>query len=375
VTLFESDQEAGGMLLTGIPEYRLPHDLIRREIQALLDGRIELQLGTSLGEDLSVEDLRGQGYAATFLATGAHCTSSLSISGGHVLGVQSALGFLKVLNAGHRSEVHGRVGVIGGGNTAIDAARAALRLPTVDRVTLFYRRTQREMPADPAEVHAAAEEGIRIETLVSPTKAGSEGGRLCSVEFIRNTLGSPDASGRRRPVPEEGSEFAVPLDVLLVAIGDKPDAELLGAIGLETSRRGLPTHDSHTLQTAIPDVFAGGDVATGPNTVVDAIAAGKRAATMIDRFLTGEPLRQPVQPNLPQVLVPQCERGEAPVAEHRAVVAELDATERTASFAEVELGLTADEAVAEARRCLRCDLEFTTPADDESPEACAGEQG
>ncbi len=368
VTVFEAEDRPGGMLATGVPEYRLPRDVLQREIDALLDDEsITLECGKALGRDLSLDSLVEQGFGATFLALGAHRSRKLGVEAEHSAGVHPSIHFLRAWNLRRESLAKGRVGVIGGGNSAVDAARVARRQPGVEHVTIYYRRTRREMPAFADEIDAALEEGIRLEVLVAPSRIHTEGGRITGLGLVRNDLGEVDTSGRRRPVPREGSDFVVPLDTLVVAIGEQTMAfDATGSEGLEFSRSGGLAVDPRTLQTARPGVFAGGDVVTGPNTVVDAIAAGKRAARTIDRYLRGVELDPPAEPRLPGLyieLASSTSVGSEPDGRARPPTA--TAEERTGGFAEVERTFGQDEAVREAHRCLRCDLEFTEPLEPE----------
>jgi NADH-quinone oxidoreductase subunit F len=269
--------------------------------------------------------------------------------------------FLRAENLEGSRLARGKVGIIGGGNSAVDAARVARRQPGVESVTIYYRRTRHEMPAYGEEIEAALEEGVVLETLVSPIRIAADGGKLTALELIRNELGGYDTTGRRRPVPKSGTEQAVPLDTLIVAIGEQLQPfELEGSMGLEFNRSGHLVVNPGTLETTRPGVFAGGDVVTGPSTVIGAIAAGKKAATMIDRRLRGEALQQPAQVRRPTVYVaPVGANGDA--AAPRARPQALHADARRSSFVEAELVLSETEAKREARRCLRCDLEFTKP--------------
>ncbi len=333
VTVFEADSEPGGMLISGIPAYRLPRDILRREIASLIDANITLHCGRLLGRDFTIDDLFSHGYRAVFLALGAHKSRRLGLEGENLAGVYPAIEFLKAFNLRGEELAGGRVGVIGGGNSAVDAARVALRQKTVHRVTIYYRRTRDEMPALTEEVEAAIEEGIQLEPLVSPTRILSRGQRLSGIECVRNSLGSVDATGRRRPVAIPGSGFTVMLDTLIVTIGDEPSIDYLRSTEMAVSDDGRLLADPETLATSRAGVFAGGDVVTGPNTVVNAIAHGRRAATMIARYVRGEPLKQPWPVRRPEIYVPppECEPG------------------------------SPEAAISEARRCLRCDLEFTRP--------------
>jgi len=363
VAVFEAEDRPGGMLVSGVPAYRLPRAVLSREIEALVAGGFTVECNQVLGRDFTLDGLFEQGFEAVFLAVGAHRSRRLGVPGEEAEGIWPSMRFLKAWNLTGETTARGRVGVVGGGNSALDAARVARRQPGVDSVTILYRRTRNEMPAFAAEIDAALEEGIGLETLVSPARVHAENGHLTGLELVRNTLGEVDASGRRRPVPETGSEYVVPLDTLIVAIGeqvrefDPDDSE-----GLQIRSWGSLIVDETTLETGRPGVFAGGDAVTGPNTVVDAIAAGRRAAVMIDRHLRQEELRQPEPPRLPRVHLPAVRMSEEELADVRRAApptASLEA--RRTSFEEVELTLNAAQATREASRCLRCDLEFTEP--------------
>lgn len=360
VTILEAGPEPGGMLVAAIPSFRLPRELLKKEISALLDANVTVKCNSALGRDLSLDDLFASGHRAVYLAVGAHKIGRLELEGEQVNGVYPSLEFLKAYNLGGKQLAKGRVGVIGGGNAAIDAARVALRQPAVTEVTLLYRRTRAEMPAYAEEIDGALEEGVRLETLVAPVRLHTRDGQLSGLECIRCQMGELDASGRRRPLPIPGSEFSQDFDTLIVAIGESPDSAAFPAMGLELDRGGRVKVDPRTLATNRAGVFAGGDVVTGPNTVVDAIAAGKRAAIVIDRYLNGQSLRPEVHPSLPTVFVepgPANDPDAAP--QRRARAPNLAVASRAKNFAEVELALSAEEAICEARRCLRCDLSFT----------------
>jgi len=392
VTLFEAEAEPGGMLLSCIPAYRLPRDVLRKEIQSLLLENITLRCGSVLGRDATLDGLFADGFRAVFLGIGSSKSWQLDLAGENLTGVYSSMEFLKAFNLRGEQLAGGNVGIIGGGNSAIDAARVAMRQSHVQSVRLLYRRTSRDMPAFAEEIEAALEEGIELETLVSPVKiryieaALREGvkvetmvspvriyaqdGRLVGIECVRNRMGDMDASGRRRPVPIPGSEFTLSLNTLIVAIGERPDSEPLAAMGLDVDKGGRLVVDRTTLAASRAGVFAGGDLVTGPNTVVDAIAAGRRAARSIDRYLQGLPLRQAAEIRLPRVFVePAVVEAEADESRPRVEPATIPATSRQKNFAEVELPLSAEQAAAEARRCLRCDLKFTRRPSE--PSLCA----
>jgi len=289
------------------------------------------------------------------------------------------------------------VGIVGGGNSAVDAARVAIRQKKVKSVTLLYRRTCQEMPAYAEEVEAALEEGIKLQTLVSPVKiryieaAEAEGvrvetfvspiridarhGHLADIKCIRNKLGDVDSSGRRKPVPIPGTDFTIPLDTLIVAIGERPDSDCLAEMGLEVDKSGRLHVDAETLCTNRQGVFAGGDLVTGPNTVADAIAAGKKVAAVIDRYLCGKELTEPPQVKLPKFFLEPAAVGDEEFEDAaREEPATLSVKSRRKNFAEVERAFSVKEATREARRCLRCDLEFTQPKNDKQSECTTIEE-
>ena len=368
VTVIDSGSQPGGMLLACIPPYRLPREQLLKEMDAMLDEGITFRGNTELGREVSIDGLFDEGFKAVFVAVGAHKSRKLNVKGEGVPGVLRSMYFLKSFNLRGENLARGRVAVVGGGNSAVDAARIAIRQEGVESVTIIYRRTQSEMPAYSEEIEAALEEGIRLETLLSPVRILSEEGRLIGVECIKNELGSWDSSGRRRPVPIEGTEHMIPLDTLIVAISEEHDVDCLPPMGIELTDWGTVKCDPETLATSRLGVFAGGDVVTGPATVVDAIAAGKKAATVIERHLKGEDLTRPAEVRLPDYYI---ESAEVPDEEleygRRAHPPARRVEARLADpSAEAGLSLSAEDASREARRCLRCDLEFTEPKEAEA---------
>ena len=363
VAVFEAEPEPGGMMICGIPAYRLSRDTLRKEIASLLDGNITLQCNAALGRDFTVDSLFKDGFAAIFLATGAHASRALGIEGEDAQGVYSAMTYLKSFNLHQKNLAHGKVGIIGGGNSAIDAARMAARQEGVESVTVFYRRTEHEMPAYEEEIEAARSEQVEVMTMVTPVRILTEGGRLAAVEFVRNEPGDVDASGRRQPVPVKGSEFRVPLDTLIVAISESPDRRSVSEMGIEFGAGGTLSVEEASLATTRRGVFAGGDLVTGPNALVQAIAAGKKAAKAIGRYLLGKDSRIPPEPRLPEAYVPPSSQAQDEEIAPRVRPPHLPAAIRRRNFAEVVLPFNVEEAGREARRCLRCDLEFTRPAE------------
>ncbi len=374
-TIFEAEDRPGGMLVAAIPAYRLPRPTLEREVDALLDPNITVKYNNALGRDFTLDDLDKAGFAATFIAVGAHKSRRLDVPGEDALGVYPSIKFLKAFNLRGEKLARGRVGVVGGGNAAVDAARVALRQDGVAGVTIYYRRTRPEMPAYEEEIDGALEEGVELVTLAGPVEVLAANGKLTGVKFVKNELGERDADGRRRPVAVPGTEYTVPLDTLIVAISEEPDAGALAGLGLPLSKWGTIKVDAETLATERPGVFAGGDVVSGPNTVIDALAAGKRAATVIGRYLRGEELTALATVALPDVFVAPAAAAAAAEgpAETRAHAPKAAAAERVRSFAEVEQTLTAEVAACEARRCLRCDLEFTQPEEGAAELSTIGE--
>ncbi len=349
VTIFEAHSELGGMLRVGIPQYRLPHEVLDVEVQRLIQMGVEIRTNTRV---VSLDLLFEMGYKAVFITVGAHQSLRMGIEGEESPGVVDGGTFLREVNLGLRPSVGTRVAVVGGGNVAIDAGRTALRLGTKE-VKILYRRSRTEMPADPAEVEQALQEGVEILFLVTPTKIAREKRQL-RVACIRLALGEADASGRRRPVPIEGSEFDLEFDTLITAIGQAP--QIPADFRLRIGKGSTIQIDPVTLLTNRPGVFAGGDAVTGPATVTQALAAGRQAALRIDEYLQH---RYPV---------PGKEAKEALTGELLAKTAEairkmsrlepplLPPEARTQDFRPVELIYHWEAAVSEARRCLRCGI-------------------
>ncbi|MEW6031713.1 MAG: FAD-dependent oxidoreductase [Bacillota bacterium] len=358
VTVFEALPVIGGMLRVGIPEYRLPRRLLEEEIELIRREGVEIRTEVAIGADRPLDSLFEEGYRAVFLGIGAHRPQHVGIPGEGLEGVFHGVSFLRRVNLGERIEVGRRVVVIGGGNTAVDCARSALRLGA-DEVTIVYRRSAAEMTALPEEIEDAEEEGVRIEYLASPVEILAEGARAASLRVVRNRLGEPDAGGRRRPVPIEGSEFDIPCDSVIVAISQAPDLLFLADSGLaRRESQSTLVVDPYTLETNRPGVFAGGDAVTGPDTVIGAVAAGKEAADSIHRYLRGLDLREGRRFRVafgetgPIRKLDVDTRKVAPAPRVR--LRKLSAASRRRSFDEVCLGLSEAEAMAEARRCLAC---------------------
>jgi NADH-quinone oxidoreductase subunit F len=357
-TIFEALPLPGGMLAMGIPSHRLPKDVLEKDIAIIRQAGVEIRTGLTLGQDISVEALFKSGYKAVYCSTGAGKSLKMDIPGEDSEGVLHSLEYLREINLGAKVPIGKRVVVVGGGNSAIDAARAALRDEGCHTVTIFYRRTKAEMPALAEEVDAAIEEGVDIQFLVAPVKVIAKNGRAAAIECVRMKLGEKDASGRRKPVPIPGSDFVHKLDTLILAISERPDTSYIGE-GDEIRRHGENIIiDEETGSTTRLGVFAGGDAVTGPNTVVDAIAAGKLAADMIEKFAQGEPVLREYSLTRPSVYVPPVMLSDEEAAKaKRPPLPTLAIAKRRNNFKEVERTLVEETARREARRCLRCDLE------------------
>jgi NADPH-dependent glutamate synthase beta subunit-like oxidoreductase len=351
VTVFEKAQVLGGMLTTGIPSYRLPRDVINAEIQVIRDMGVEMRTGVELGRDLTFEQLRNDGYKAFFLGIGAQECKSLGVEGEDLQGVFLGLDFLDRANAGESIDLGKRVAVIGGGNTAFDAVRTARRLGS-EEAFIIYRRTVDEMLANADEIKEAQDEGVPIHFLSQPVRFIGTNGRVTTVECIKMELGEPDESGRRTPEPVSGSEFTIEVDGVINALGQESDwACLTEECACQLTDWGTMNVDPVTFQTDDADIFAGGDAVTGPRTVIEAIAGGKEAAISIDRFIQ-------------EVCLHEGRGGEIAVASEfqkekyhpakRAQMPVLEAEDRVTSFEEVQLGLSEETAVEEAKRCLGC---------------------
>ena len=347
VTVFEAAPAVGGLLRYGIPEYRLPKKIVDYEIGRVQSMGVEIKLNSPVNK---LEDLFNQGYQAIYLATGAGAGTKMNIPGEDSPGVLDALSFLKRANGGEKVAIGQRVAVVGGGNSAMDAARVALRLGAKE-VSIVYRRSRAEMPAAAEEIEEAEHEGIKLVTLAAPTKVLTEDGRITGIQNIRMELGAPDASGRRRPVPIEGSEYIMGVDNVIMAIGQAVDKSKLPD-KLEYTRLGTLQVDGVTLQTNIDGVFAGGDVVSGPADVISVVATGKEAATSIDRYLRGVDLKED-RPE-PRERVKDINK-EGVQKKARAKMPALPPAERK-GFTEVETGFDEKTAVEEAQRCLNCSV-------------------
>ncbi len=347
VTVYEALPKPGGMLRTGIPAYRLPKEILDEEIKYLTDLGVEIKTGVKVGVDVTVDSLL-KDNKAVFIGTGAPKGLKLGIENEDTPGVIQALDLLREVNLGNEFKLGQKVVVIGGGNVAIDASRVALRLGCKE-VNILYRRSREEMPAYAYEVEEAEKEGVKITFLVAPKGAVSKDGKLIGVECIKLALGEPDESGRRRPVPIAGSEFVIETDNIIEAIGQQVDLSFIPKI--EQTKQKTLACDPLTSETNLPGIFAGGDVSLGPASVIEAIADGKKAAISIDRYITG----QDVKANRERIIkkVENVSKEGFPI-KPRAQMPVIPVSERVGNFKEVELGLTEEQVIEEAKRCLAC---------------------
>lgn len=354
VRVYESMPQAGGMLRYGIPEHRLPRSVLDAEIANLKRYGIEIHTNTSIGQDFTLDDLQKHGADAIFLAMGAWKSLKLNIPGEEIpRGVTDAVTLLREVHCGKLIQLAGRVVVIGGGHSALDAARVALRLG-VSEAHIIYRRSQAEMPAEPEEVIEAEREGVKIHFQVAPVRIMGDDGAVSGIQCIRTRLTKADNSGRPRPVPIEGSEFLIETDHVISAVGQAPDFDPLGDDhGLELSRWNLLTVNAETLQTNRPQIFAGGDAVSGPATVIEAVAAGKRAAQYIAEYLQGKKLPAERHPKPPSDKNWAAVPPDTPVRK-RMIPPTLPVATRLAGFEEVNLLPDEKSAQKEAARCLDC---------------------
>ena len=358
VTVFEALSQPGGMLAIGIPEYRLPRDILSEEINMVRQAGVEIRTGSPVD---SLAALFKEGFEAILVASGAHKSVRMGIAGEESDGVLDGLSFLREVNLGLRTQIGEKVAVVGGGNVAMDSARVALRLGAKE-VTVLYRRSRPEMRCSPEEVEQAEAEGVKLAFCVAPTRVIPHGGEL-KVECLRMKLLEVDNSGRPRPVPREGSEFSLEFNNLILAVGQLVDSR--EEFGLRRRASGAMVVDDATLATSRKGVFAAGDNVSGPAYVIDAIAQGKKAARAIDAFLggSGDIAESLLAPDYPVVSVGLPEHTFSEPRHHMPLIP----MEKRQSFACVELGLPEREAIAEAERCLHCDRQLWVKV---NPDLC-----
>ena len=348
VTVFEALPQTGGMLRVGIPAYRLPREVLDAEIKEIENVGVAIKTNTKIE---SVDSLFGQGYNAVFLGLGAHKGTKMGVHGEDSSGVIDGVTFLRQVSLGEKVKIGKKIAIIGGGNAAIDCSRTALRLGATE-VSIVYRRTRDEMPAAPEEVEEALHEGVKITFLAAPNRITVKNGHL-ALECLKMQLGEPDASGRRRPVPIRGSEYTTEFDNIIASIGQA--AEVPAQLGVKLGRGDVIAADKKTLATSREGVFAGGDIVTGPASVIQAIAQGRQAASSVDKYLGGSGV---IDEALVEVekFDPLLGRNGDFLDRSQATMPAIDVKQRLASSTEVELGYPESTAVEEAKRCLRCEL-------------------
>jgi len=360
VTIYDEQSSAGGMAVVGIPSYRLPRDILQREVEIIKGLGIEIELNARVGKDITLEQLYNQGFKAIFIATGAHLGRKLEIENWKEAyeGLIDGVEFLREVNLGKKIKPKDKVIIVGGGNVAVDCARTCLRLGFKD-TTIVYRRSRAEMPGRSEEIEEAEREGVKIHFLAVPIKVLAEDGKVTGAECIRMELGEPDASGRRRPVPVKGSEFTVEAGMIISAIGEAPDLSFLtDDKSINTTEQGAIAVDQYSYQTSTPGIFSGGDCVSGPATLVEAIAAGNRAAWSIDQYLKSGKIvpsdEDIVESWLHDISLNQRRDGGIVAKILRQSSEQLAIADRRLNFNEVEQCLTPEEATKEAERCLRC---------------------
>ena len=351
ITIYEALPVVGGMLTVGIPAFRLPREVIKQEIDKLVEIGVDIRLNSPIGSDgIPLEQLR-RDYDAVYVAVGAHIERKLNIPGENLSDVWGGIEFLRKVNLGEKVQLSGKFLVIGGGNSALDAARTALRSGATE-VTIVYRRTRLEMPADEAEISAAEEEGINIEYLTAPISVtGSKA--VSALECQRMQLGEPDESGRRRPEPIPGATFTMPCDGLIITIGQSPDLSGMSVDEeLPTTRWNTVLADNATLETSLKGVFAGGDCVTGPDVVINALAGGKKAATTIQRYIDKEDLQ--VNRENEGSYESTITVDTSGVTMWKQIPVPCISLEQRRTFKEVHQPYNLTEAMEEAKRCLDC---------------------
>ena len=355
VTIFEMMPKAGGMMRYGIPEYRLPKADLQEEIDSILNMGVSIEFNRKLGRDFTFDSLRADGYDAIFLGIGAQLGSDARTTGGDLKGVIQGVDFLRDVSLGIAPKLNGKVFVVGGGNTAIDAARTALRYGA-SSVSIVYRRTEAEMPAAVEEIHDAKEENIQLRLLTNPVEYLGENGVLSGVRLVKMGLGEPDSSGRRRPVVLEGSEYEETVDTVIEAIGQRVDTSDISDMKL--TRWNSIAADDKTFLTSMDGVFAGGDAVSGPSIIISAVAHGRKAAHAMDLYLSGQPV---TAENLFRFYMAKEDFGvlgnvdfnDHPSLERHEIM-KADTERRVTSFEEVELGFTEEDLKKETERCLEC---------------------
>jgi formate dehydrogenase beta subunit len=366
VTIFEKESQIGGMMMWAIPSFRLPREQIMFDVSNIQARGVEIKTNTPIGSPgKTISDLFEEGYKSVFIAVGAQKGRLLEIPGEEgTEGVMDCLDFLKGANTGNLKSPGKKVTVIGGGNSAIDAARTAKRLSP--DVYIVYRRTRNEMPALQLEVEEAEREGVKFHYLAAPVKILTEKGKVKAMECIKMKLGEPDSSGRRRPEPIPNSEFTIETDCIITAISQEADLKFLEeGYDIDVTRWGTLAVDDN-LKSNKEGIFAGGDVTLGPSTIIECIAQGHTAAKSIDRYIRGEEIQESRDKAWVTLIEGDfiSEREKNYDVTPRQEIKTLPETDREGTFNLVEFGLTESQAQIEAERCLKCDLSINVATDD-----------
>lgn len=364
VTIFEAMPEPGGMLRYGIQEYRLSKKVVEKDIDEIVKLGIEIKTSVFVGKDLTIENLR-ENYDAVLVAVGLQTGKTLKIEGAMCKGVFMGVDFLRNVSLGKPVKLGRKVLVIGGGNVALDAARTALRLGATE-VHILYRRSKEEMPASKMEIEQAEEEGVKISFLTVPKRIVSESGRVKAVQCLRTRLAEPDESGRRKPIPIEGSEFTLKADAIIIAIGQSLDSSWIKKESLKVSEYGTLIVNG-LMETTLPKVFACGDAVNGPTSIIEAVASGRKAAFAIDKYLGGSGMLEDkfVKVKKPNPWLGKIEKF---AYKRRVRMPSLPVEKRKTNFVEVELGYDEKTAREEASRCLMCDLRLYIQHTPRPPE-------
>lgn len=359
VTIFEKEKTPGGWLHHGIPEYRLPKDILKREIESIQALGVKIKTNTEIGKDITMSDLKKKGFKAIFIGIGAWGNVKLNIPGEDLNGVFAATDFLHRVNNKQKVKLGKKVAVIGGGNAALDAVRTARRMGS--KAFIVYRRSREEMPALEEELEEAEEEGVTINYLTTPVKILGKNGKVASMECVKMKLGEPDSSGRRRPVPIKGSEFTMEVDNVITAIGQRPLVDFIQKIpNLKLTRWSTIEVDEESQATGIEGIFAGGDVVLGPATVVEAIAHGRKSAIAIDNYISQKPSNSSIEiedddiTNKSQITYEDLGYETPPEKITRVEMEQIPLSERIVSFNEIFKTYSEQDAIAEANRCLNC---------------------
>ncbi|MEW6377236.1 MAG: FAD-dependent oxidoreductase [Thermodesulfobacteriota bacterium] len=353
VRIYESLPIPGGMLNVGIPPYRLPREVVSQAIEEVKRLRVEILTDTPVGKELNLEKLRKE-YDAVYIAAGAHKAEKLGIPGEDLQEVIHGVTFMRIVNLKEDLKIGDRVAVVGGGNTAMDTARSSLRLGAKE-VSIIYRRTREEMPVDHRELEQVEEEGIKVHYLTSPVRVLTKDGmRVSGLQCIRNRLGEPEKDGRRRPIPIDGTEFDIDIDLLIPAVSQSPDISFLPEeIGFEISKWDRLAVNPETFETNVPGIFAGGDFVTGPRDVIRVIGDGRKAALSIHSYLSGTKIeKRPAYFTPVSEVEIEFDLEKIP----RQKMETIPIQERNSIYREVESGLSKHVAVQEAKRCLQCHI-------------------